>query len=102
MKDINDMIAEAAPQPTPDEMRDEIRALNLILLEFNEQIESLKTSREAWVRKCEELTGQLEDADEEIIRLKDYAMDWREAWREACNHPLRCMLENIKAVFGIE
>lgn len=102
MKDINDMIAEAVPQPTPDEMRDEIRALNLILLEFNEQIESLKTSREAWVRKCEELTGKLEDADEEIIRLKDYAMDWREAWREACNHPLRCMLENIKAVFGIE
>lgn len=102
MKDINDMIAEAAPQPTPDEMRDEIRALNLILLEFNEQIESLKTSREAWVRKCEELTWKLEEADAEIIRLKDYAMDWREAWRDACNHPLRCMLENIKAVFGIE
>lgn len=102
MKDINDMIAEAAPQPTPDEMRDEIRALNLILLEFNEQIESLKTSREAWVRKCEELTGKLEEADAEIIRLKDCAMDWIEEWREACNHPLRYMLENIKAVFGIE
>ena len=102
MKDINDMIAESVPQPTPDEMRDEIRALNLIVLELNEQIESLKTSREAWVRNCEELTGKLEAADAEIIRLKDYAMDWIEAWREACNHPLSCMLENIKAVFGIE
>lgn len=102
MKDINDMIAESVPQPTPDEMKDRIRALNLIVLELNEQIESLKTSREAWVRKCEELTGKLEEADAEIIRLKDYAMDWIEAWREACNHPLRCMLANIKAVFGIE
>ena len=102
MKDINDMIAEATPQPTPDEMRDEIRALNLIVLELNEQIESLKTSREVWVRKCEELTGKLEEADAEIIQLKDYAMDWIEERREACNHPLRCMLENIKAVFGIE
>lgn len=102
MKDINDMIAESVPQPTPDEMRDEIRALNLIVLELNERIESLKTSREAWVRKCEELAWKLEEADAEIIRLKDYSMDWREAWREACNHPLRCMLENIKAVFGIE
>lgn len=102
MKDINDMIAEATPQPTPDEMRDEIRALNLIVLELNAQIESLNISREAWVRKCEELTWKLEEADAEIIRLKDYAMDWIEEWREACNHPLRCMLENIKAVFGIE
>ena len=98
MKDINDMIAESTPQPTPDEMRDEIRALNLIVLDLNEQIESLKTSREAWVRKCEELTGKLEEADAE----KDYAMDWIEAWREACNHPLRCVLEKIKAVFSIE
>ena len=102
MKDINDMIAEATPQPTPDEMRDEIRALNLIVLELNAQIESLNISREAWVRKCEELTWKLEEADAEIIRLKDYAMDWIEEWREACNHPLRCMIENIKAVFGIE
>lgn len=102
MKDINDMIAEAMPQPTPDEMKDQIRALNLIVLELNERIESFNISREAWVRKCEELTGKLEEADAEIIRLKDYAMDWIEAWREACNHPLRCMLENIKAVFGIE
>ena len=74
MKDINDMIAESTPQPTPDEMRDEIRALNLIVLELNEQIESLKTSREAWVCKCEELTGKLEDAE------------------------ARSMLENIKGV----
>lgn len=102
MKDINDMIAEAVPQPTPDEMQDQIRALNMLVLELNEQIESLKTSREAWVRKCDELTGKLEEADAEIIRLKDYAMDWIEEWREACNHTLRCMLENIKAVFGIE
>lgn len=74
MKDINDMIAESVPQPTPDEMRDEIRALNLIVLELNEQIESLKTSREAWVRKCEELTWKLEDVE------------------------ARSMLENIKGV----
>lgn len=74
MKDINDMIAESVPQPTPDEMRDEIRALNLIVLELNEQIESLKTSREVWVRKCEELTGKLEDVE------------------------ARSMLENIKGV----
>ena len=74
MKDINDIIAESTPQPTPDEMRDEIRALNLIVLELNERIESLKTSREAWVRKCEELTWKLEDVE------------------------ARSMLENIKGV----
>ena len=74
MKDINDMIAESVPQPIPDEMRDEIRALNLIVLELNEQIESLKTSREVWVRKCEELTGKLEEVE------------------------ARSMLENIKGV----
>ena len=43
MKDINDMIAESVPQPTPDEMRDEIRALNLIVLELKEQSESVQT-----------------------------------------------------------
>ena len=74
MKDINDMIAESTPQPTPDEMRDEIRALNLIVLELNERIESLNISREAWVRKCEELAGKLEDVE------------------------ARSMLENIKGV----
>ena len=78
MKDINDMIAESVPQPTPDEMRDEIRALNLIVSELNERIESLKTSREVWVRKCEELTGKLEDVE------------------------ARSMLENIKGVLGTE
>lgn len=102
MKDINDMIAESVPQPTPDEMRDEIRALNLIVLELNERIESLKTSREAWVRKCEELTGKLEEADAEVLRLKDYAADWIEEWRAAYNHPLRCLWQNIKAVLGFE
>ena len=74
MRDINDMIAESVQQPTPDEMRDEIRALNLIVLELNERIESLKISREAWVRKCEELIGKLEDVE------------------------ARSMLENIKGV----
>ena len=74
MKNINDMIAESVPQPTPDEMRDEIRALNLIVLELNERIESLNISREAWVRKCEELTGKLVDVE------------------------ARSMLENIKGV----
>lgn len=74
MKDINDMIAEATPQPTPDEMKDRIRALNLIVLELNERIESLNISREAWVRKCEELAGKLEDVE------------------------ARSMLENIKGV----
>ena len=74
MKDINDMIAESTPQPTPDEMRDEIRALNLIVLDLNERIESLNISREAWVRKCEELAGKLDDVE------------------------ARSMLENIKVV----
>ena len=74
MKDINDMIAESTPQPTPDEMKDQIRALNLIVLELNERIESLNISREAWVRKCEELAGKLEDVE------------------------ARSMLENIKGV----
>ncbi|MDD7538530.1 MAG: hypothetical protein PUJ93_06060 [Oscillospiraceae bacterium] len=74
MKDINDMIAESVPQPTPDEMKDRIRALNLIVLELNERIESLNISREAWVRKCEELAGKLEDVE------------------------ARSMLENIKGV----
>lgn len=78
MKAKNDIVAEAMPQPTPDEMRDEIRALNLIVLELNEQIESLKTSREVWVLKCEELTGKLEDVE------------------------ARSMLENIKGVLGTE
>ena len=74
MKDINDMIAESVPQPAPDEMKDQIRALNLIVLELNERIESLNISREAWVRKCEELIGKLEDVE------------------------ARSMLENIKGV----
>lgn len=74
MKDINDMIAESTPQPTPDEMKDQIRALNLIVLDLNERIESLNISREAWVRKCEELAGKLDDVE------------------------ARSMLENIKVV----
>lgn len=109
MKAKNDIVAEAMPQPTLGDLAEEnetlkggLQALKMIALEQIEEIESLKESREAWVRKCEDLTGQLEEADAEVLRLKDYAADWIEEWREACNHPLRCMLENIKAVFGIE
>lgn len=78
MKDINDMIAESTPQPTPDEMKDRIRALYLIVLDLKGRFELLNISREAWVRKCEELAGKLEDVE------------------------ARSMLENIKGVLGTE
>lgn len=109
MKAKNDIVAEAMPQPTLGDLAEEnetlkggLQALKMIALEQIEEIESLKESREAWVRKCEELTGQLEEADAEVLRLKDYAADWIEEWRAAYNHPLQCLWQNIKAVLGFE
>ena len=102
-------------QKTRAELIKDNDALQMILSEQAEEIESLKASREAWVRKCEELTGQMDDVSEERERLKELSEDYLKGY-ERCekrrselesalydlrDHPWQNLWNHIKAVLGI-
>lgn len=115
MKAKNDIVAEAMPQPTPGDLAEEnatlkggLQALKMIALEQIEEIESLKESREAWVRKCEELTGQQEATKKEQKYYERRAQEGYFLYHEACDeckalrdHPWRNLWNHIKEALGI-
>lgn len=68
----------------------------------------LEKSRQAWVMKCDALTGQLYDVSEERERLKELAEDYLKSFYEENHlrndllvHPWKNLWNHIKAVLGV-
>lgn len=95
-------------QKTRAELIKDNDALQMILSEQAEEIESLKASREAWVRKCEELTGQLEETMKERAYYERRAQEAYSFYHEADdenkllrNHPWKNLWRHIKEALGL-
>lgn len=95
-------------QKTRAELIKDNDALQMILSEQAEEIESLKASREAWVRKCEALTGQLQETMEEREKLKELADEYLSAYYrldakhdKLIRHPWCNLWRHIKEALGI-
>lgn len=101
------------------------RALDQTIVKLNDETaradalqrrcDDLEKSRQAWVLKCETLTGQLDDVSEERERLKELSEDYLKGY-ERCekrrselesalydlrDHPWRNLWNHIKAELGI-
>lgn len=88
-------------QKTRAELIKDNDALQMILSEQAEEIESLKASREAWVRKCEELTGRAEELEQSNEALQDVSREYLQNYFDLRDHPWKNLLRPIKAVLGI-
>lgn len=99
--------------------RDELaRALDQTTVQLNDETaradalqrrcDNLEKSRQAWVRKCEALTGQLQEMMEERERLKGLAEDYLKSFYEENHlrndllvHPWKNLWRHIKEALGI-
>ena len=70
--------------------------------------DDLEKSRQAWVMKCEALTGQLQETMEERERLKELAEDYLkeyykldDEYDELILHPWKNLWRHIKEALGI-
>ena len=70
--------------------------------------DDLEKSRQAWVLKCEALTGQLQDVLEEREKLKGLSEDYlkafyqlSEGYAELTRHPWKNLWHYVEAVLGL-
>lgn len=75
---------------------------------LHRRCDDLEKSRQSWVRKCEALTGQLQETMEERERLKELAEDYLKSYCEENDlyndlraHPWKNLWRHIKGALGV-
>lgn len=63
--------------------------------------DDLEKSRQAWVRKCEELTGRAEELKQSNEALQDVSREYLQNYFDLRDHPWKNLWNHIKAVLGI-